>query len=67
MSSGSTSKTPGRKYIKNSYLFIYMVLEKICNSFLNIVDDKEPLMFSLKFCNGVIVSHIIHYAIRGTF
>ena len=42
MSSGSTSKTPGRKYIKNSYLFIYMVLEKICNSFLNIVDDKEP-------------------------
>ena len=44
-----------------------MVLEKICNSFLNIVDDKEPFMFSLKFCNGEILSHIIHYAIRGTF
>ena len=46
MASGSTSKTPGKKYIKNSYLFIYKVLEKICNSFLNIVDNKEPFMFS---------------------
>ena len=46
MASGSTWKTPGKKYIKNSYLFIYKVLEKICHNFLKIVDDKEPFMFS---------------------
>ena len=42
MSSKSTSKTPSKKYIKNSYLFIYEVLEK---TLLNIVDYKEPFMF----------------------
>ena len=73
MSSRSTSKTQDKKYIKNSYLLIYKVLEKIYNSFLNIVDDKEPFIVQsflkpfFKFCNGVVVSHIIYYAIRGTF